>query len=449
MSVITLLLAMVCVCACGEKDYNIENQKNTTQIILNAEKHDEMSRVAISGDKNNGFVTRWEVGDRLGAIAMRDGGEPIGIALAAASVSDEGVATFTGTTDVIDTWSSPFIFYTYYPLVEDVPQVTPWSVAGEISSVQTMTAEGSYDPTAAWMVGQAVEMDLSGEDQQVEFTTRFRHLNCFVNLSCREVNNSAVSADDIVRSVRLQVEGETLSGAFTLDTRTGKFTFTDPCDEVCAELPTGMTLGGLSAWLVVNPFELGVDEVLVVEIVTDGYTISKRVSGIEMFFPEREVVTLNLGVDNSCRVTPNAPVERSVTYTVTGKTSVSSSGDVPEASVSEYKQQSYSQGYITTSYSVTLSLEGYDNCCITGISVNLKAKNSDKEAMYAIVIGGDTYYGVLNNSTWSNYSITDFNLAVLSFIPTIIGENETFNITLMGNTGNFYVKSFTIDYIVQ
>ena len=96
MSVIILLLVMVCVCACSEKDYNIENQKNTTQIILNAEKHDEMSRVAISGDKNNGFVTRWEVGDRLGAIAVRDGGEPIGIALAAASVSDEGVATFTG-----------------------------------------------------------------------------------------------------------------------------------------------------------------------------------------------------------------------------------------------------------------------------------------------------------------------------------------------------------------
>jgi hypothetical protein len=78
--------------------------------------------------------------------------------------------------------------------------------------------------------------------------------------------------------------------------------------------------------MVVNPFELTADEELTFTIYTDENTITKTITGKNINFAMKNVITLNLAIDNTCDIEAAAPVSNILpngTYVIADNTSKS------------------------------------------------------------------------------------------------------------------------------
>ncbi|MBR5454941.1 MAG: hypothetical protein IKV60_04020, partial [Rikenellaceae bacterium] len=277
----------------------------------------EVSRVNISGNKIDGYAANWQVNDQIGVCLISDGVEQLcNHPLTATAVDSEGVASFSAT--ISSDWTGQGVLYSYYPYSPNAHTQSPNMILGEVPTEQTMTEDGSFDSVAAYMVGQPAEVELS-DDSRLETATKFRFLNSFVNLSCKSISVEGVSEDDIVERVRLRVEEKCLAGEFALNLATGECAFSNSADWVSVDVPSGMTLGGLSAWLVVTPFELTPTDQMIIEVETADYIISKCITERTINFGMRQVITLNLGIDENCDVTIKENSPCSVTYNISSQ----------------------------------------------------------------------------------------------------------------------------------
>ena len=421
-----LLAVGLSACSDTHKEYTTR----TLTISLKADAS-EFSRVNITGNKAEGFATSWQTGDQIGVCIDAVGAEALrNMPLTAASVDAEGVASFSGA--VTSSWAGSGTLYAYYPYKEGAGTSDATQTYGEIPAEQTMTPEGSFDTAAAYMVGQPIAVE-SSDATTLDVTTKFRQLGCFVNLSCKAIDIEGVNEGDIVEAVRLRVTEKCLAGEFMLNLATGEYAFSKPVDGVSVAVPSGMTLGNLSAWIVVNPFELTATDQMIVEIETADYIICKYISGRNINFGMRQVVTLNMGVDKNCEITRKVRTPRTVTYTI----GQSTSGDLPANATFQYQGDSY--GAVSTSKGATFSLNGWSNYTITGISINVSTAKSSNILISQIIVNGEpkTIYISKCSSTPSLKSLLEEPLPA---------DTDSFQVALSAYSGSWTVESCTITY---
>jgi len=141
-----------------------------------------------------------------------------------------------------------------------------------------------------------------------------------MNLSIKEILAEGVSADEPVISVKITATGgdsePVLSASFNLDLTNGDKNYPfSPSNDITVWLPDtesqeAVTLGELSAWACVIPFEA---EELTFVVTTTANTIQKTVTaeqlGGSFSIAEGGIKTFNLTIDDDCTIRENKPVE--------------------------------------------------------------------------------------------------------------------------------------------
>ena len=195
-----------------------------------------------------------------------------------------------------------------------------------------------------------------------------------------------------------------------------------------------MTLGELSAWIVVNPFELTESDQMIVEVETADHIIRKCITKSTINFGMRQVITLNMGIDSSCEIIQKG----TLTYAING----SIWGDVPD-NVSIMHSGSSS---ITSYEAITFTLRSWGSYTVTGITMNVIPSNKDSNARYSIESNKTTLYsGNVNSSTWEQFNVsTEGTLSLLPEGKTVTAD--TLSVTFRSNYQKWTVKSLTITY---
>ena len=273
------------------------------------------TRMVINGDKANGFKTAWEDGDQIGVYATDyvDGDKSNSTLYTCnynhtATIGSDGKATFTGT--IRNTSGKTFNLFAYYPYISkdnggrDYNDTDYQTGAGcSLATVQTMNGN-SFDKSCSYMVAKT-GLTVATSSQTTSYKVdnwQFRHTVAFINLGIKDITNSAVSGDEIVETVKIEVADKTLAGDFQFNLENGEMTFTDKQSAVIVDVPANTKLSDLSAWFVVNPFELTSADKLVVVINTQSHEITKEVTGKAKSFEAANVYTLNLTIDENCTI---------------------------------------------------------------------------------------------------------------------------------------------------
>lgn len=143
---------------------------------------------------------------------------------------------------------------------------------------------------------------------------------------------------------------------------------------------------------------------------------------------------LTLGVGNAWGAS-------TVTYTVTGKTSVSSSGTAPTSSSASYTQDYNTYQQLTSDKpNAKLTLSGYAGKKITGVVLYMKNSNSKKAAI-AVNVGNSTIGSV------SALSLsTSFARKTITITSTVVPITESVTITIKANGSSVWIQYFEITW---
>jgi hypothetical protein len=391
----------------------------------------EASRVSISGNKMDGYTALWNVTDQIGVSLISEGVELISNEpLTAKTVDSEGVASFSAA--VSSAWTGRGVLYSYYPYKANGLSQKANVILGEVPAEQFMTEDGSFDTSAAYMVGQPVEVELTS-GSKLQTTTKFRFLNCFVNLLYKGISVEGVSSEDVVTAVRMRVDNKCLAGDFELNLESGASDFKTISNEVVVAVPANMTLGELSAWLVVAPFELTPSDQMVVEVETADYIISKCITGRTINFGMRQVITLNLSIDENCDIISKESTPQSVTYNILDQ---STSADAPF----DFQYEGDVAGKVSQYDAAILTICGCEKYSITDIVLNVKAGKSSSKAQYSIEFNDKKYSNII-----SKYSTTAYTPLALLDAPIPLGT-DSITITFYSQSGAWYLESLTLTY---
>ena len=265
------------------------------------------TRMVINGDKQSGFATAWEAGDKIGVYAMPESTEGIDNIYFTcnkphtAKVTN-GTATFTGL--IRSTNNADYNLFAYYPYTPGSGVDEPYQLAVECSIATTQTMNGnSFDKSCAYMVaktGKTINTEKNKSNTET-VNWQFRHTVTFINLTTKSISVTSISGDEIVKSVAIEAADKTLAGDFLFNLENGAMTFTEPQSAITTIVPNNTKLSDLSAWLVANPFELTVADNFIVTITTNLHKITKTVH-LAKSFDAANVYTLNLAIDNQCAV---------------------------------------------------------------------------------------------------------------------------------------------------
>lgn len=275
------------------------------------------TRTIMEGDKEVGFNTAWtQATDKLGVYSYNADASSTELTMnanfAITSIID-GVATFEGDIRFPAEGDMEYDLYAYYPrnAANYYENSTYDNVTTHISEHQTMHANGTHDATNDIMValpGQKVTIANGQIDKTTLDNFQFRYLVGFMNLSIAdEITAEGITADDVVRSVKITADGTpTIAGAFALNLANGEMVSNTPSNEITLTVHTGVTLGELDAWVVVNPFAT---EKLTFLITTETHTIEKSATVEGFSIPAGGIKTFEMAVDANCTITELNGVE--------------------------------------------------------------------------------------------------------------------------------------------
>lgn len=182
------------------------------------------------------------------------------------------------------------------------------------------------------------------------------------------------------------------------------------------------------------------------------YTVAENTSET----PREGVILLSYGGKpyNEVTISQEAKLpdgEKKATYTITSTTEVTTEGSAPNGSTATYSSTYSSEVCkLTKDNSMTLTLDGYEGCTITGITLSMKS-NSKGGAGSLSVMSGETVISSIDNSAfnesswYSAWSTTYVNITP-SVTPTVVGADESVVITLAATANSLYCQSITIDY---
>lgn len=272
------------------------------------------TKTIIEGNKTDGFSIKWEQSDRLGVYSHADGVSASALttnAPFAISNLAGDVATFTGDIKANSAAETTFDIFAYYPYNSSNASTDYKAIDGNVPAEQTMTAAGSYDSRADYMVAKpGMKVTVTPPDSYTASLDNFQfaHLMAFTNFTVKAITVGDVAGTEKVANVKMEavgiLENPTLAGDFTLDLENGATTWTsNAVSTVMTICPEGMTLENLNAWFVTNPFTITTDDELIVTITTDQHIIEKTVANKALDFKANNITGLNLTVDASCRIT--------------------------------------------------------------------------------------------------------------------------------------------------
>ncbi len=147
-----------------------------------------------------------------------------------------------------------------------------------------------------------------------------------------------------------------------------------------------------------------------------------------------------------------------VTYTVTSKTAVSTSGTAPSGSSATFKNTytGSDKCQLTAKQSMTLTLSGYAGKKITGITLSMKSNKSSGTGYLSVTAGSNTLVSIgsstnglaFNNSAWNG----DYTQSYVDVTPTMsnnayaIQDGEKVVIVIGATVKSLYCQSFTLTY---
>lgn len=155
----------------------------------------------------------------------------------------------------------------------------------------------------------------------------------------------------------------------------------------------------------------------------------------------------------TCLLAVGSAWAETVTYTVSSKTAVTTSGTAPTGSSANYNS-TYSTVYqLTKDNSMTLTLSGFSGKTITGISMSMKSNGSAGAGSFSMKAGTTTLSSIsnsaFNSSNWNgNYTTVYTNVTpTMTVNDHVIQNGENVVITIAATTNSLYCQSFTITYV--
>lgn len=142
--------------------------------------------------------------------------------------------------------------------------------------------------------------------------------------------------------------------------------------------------------------------------------------------------------------------EKTATYSVLTKNTVSASGDIPEGSTATYLQ-TYNRTYqITKDHSSTLTLTGFDGKTITGITLMMKSNANGGAGSLSVTCGSFTLATIpdskFNTPNWNGEYTGTFTAITPEMTPHTVGKGEEISIIISASENSLYCNSFSITY---
>lgn len=142
-----------------------------------------------------------------------------------------------------------------------------------------------------------------------------------------------------------------------------------------------------------------------------------------------------------------------VTYTITSRTAVTASGDVPDGARAAYNQTATSgrTGQMTADNSLSLTLSGFPASTLSGISLSMHSNKSAGAGSMTVRVGEREVLAVADASfcdkAWYGAFSSDFVTLTFPFAePVAWADDEELTITLGATENSLYVESFTLAY---
>lgn len=145
-----------------------------------------------------------------------------------------------------------------------------------------------------------------------------------------------------------------------------------------------------------------------------------------------------------------------VTYTVTSKSTVTTSGSKPSGSSATYSSTYSTTAQLIKGKSMTLTLSGYAGKKITGITLSMKSNSNDGAGYLSVKAGTTTLASIgspssgvkFNNRAWyGKWSSTYVNVTPTMSNDAYAIQNNEDVVILIGATANsLYCQSFTLTY---
>lgn len=147
-------------------------------------------------------------------------------------------------------------------------------------------------------------------------------------------------------------------------------------------------------------------------------------------------------------------------YTVSSKTAVTPSGDVPDGSSATFENDSSNAGQLTYGKYLTLTLSGYDGLTVTGLTLSAKSNQSKGKAEMSFTTDGNTIASIVdstfNSSSWygswsTSYVDIVFPSTNHNLTEQTVGTGKTLVLTVRNNgasntTNSIYIESMSITY---
>lgn len=198
-----------------------------------------------------------------------------------------------------------------------------------------------------------------------------------------------------------------------------------------------------------------------IDIVVDGnqvtYTVAENTS------EERREAVITLSYENAQSVdvvitqdakpAEGVAKEYTVTYAVSSKTAVSTSGTAPTGSNATFTATYSTPTQMTASNTQTYTLSGYAGCVIKSVTLSMHANSSKGAGTLSLKAGNQTLASISSATDFNKwYNNTTFGADWRDVNVTLtndsynIGANENVVLVLTGTTNSIYCQSVTITY---
>lgn len=158
---------------------------------------------------------------------------------------------------------------------------------------------------------------------------------------------------------------------------------------------------------------------------------------------------------DDCVIRVRSATATSATYTITSKTTVETTGTVPQDSSATYYQSYGTVSQMTDGNGVELELSGYDGYKIVGITLNMKSNSSKGKGYFTAdvnnsviaSIGSSTDPKGFDESDWyGSWSTSYVDVEPCVYVDKIVGTGEKVTLQIQATESSLYISSFTIYY---
>ena len=152
-----------------------------------------------------------------------------------------------------------------------------------------------------------------------------------------------------------------------------------------------------------------------------------------------------------CLLSLSVPMRgETVTYTVASTTSVTVTGTAPNGGNATYKQTYSTKEQLTSGNYATLTLSGYTDCRITGITLSMKSNKSAGAGTFSAKAGSTNLAAITTATNFNKWfdntsygtSFRDVHVTLLNQ-AYIIENGEDVEIKITATTNSLYIHSYT------